>query len=59
MASARADTLLFFKDRPYWIVLYIFMMIYYPVRTIVVPYYLGKLTSIIGEIGENSLKKNG
>ena len=47
MDAARSDVLLFFKRKPYLLVLYVLMMVYYPIRSVLVPYYLGKLTTKI------------
>jgi ABC-type multidrug transport system fused ATPase/permease subunit len=47
--SARANTWLFFKQRPYYIIMYVLMASFYPVRHVVVPFYLGKVTTQINK----------
>ena len=49
LTTARGSSRLFFRKRPYYVVLYVLMAAFYPVRHVVVPYFLGKVTTLINK----------
>lgn len=52
----------YFRDRPWIVFLYILLSFYYPIRVVITPYLIGKVTSELskdGDLSVDALKRTG